>query len=44
MENYQLLKDEIINVILLAVIGALGVVSKSFEKHLKSLKLMLVWK
>ena len=39
MENYQLLKDEIINVILLAVIGALGVVSQSFEKYVKKLEI-----
>ena len=39
MENYQLLKDEIINVISLAVIGALGVVSKSFEKYVKKLEI-----
>ena len=39
MENYQLFKDEIINVILLAVIGALGVVSKSFEKYVKKLEI-----
>ena len=46
LEIYQLLKDEIIKmwgvekvVIVLVIIGALGVVSKNFEKHVKKFEI-----